>query len=244
MSQFRADRDILTTADSGPRDPHRCQLIVIHTTENADSTRPDDVATWQRDPANGSSYNLLVGTDGRTVRTNDDNYVPWAAGYTGNLVGLHASAVGRAARSRADWLALPAQLDGLARIAADWCNRYGIPARVLTADQVRAGQRGICGHNEVSHAWHEVSHTDPGPGFPYDDLLARIHRINNPPEETDEMTPEQDQIMRDIWEQLRGPGGKGWPQLGTTVDGHALTLVDGIAAVRDDLAALQEDETA
>lgn len=40
---------------------------------------------------------------------------------------------------------------------------------------------------------------------------------------------------REVWDQLRGPGGNGWPQLGQTKDGDNLTLVDAIAAVRHDL---------
>ncbi|QIS11774.1 hypothetical protein [Nocardia arthritidis] len=36
---------------------------------------------------------------------------------------------------------------------------------------------------------------------------------------------------RDIWVQLRGPDGKGWPQLGQNADGANRTPVDAIAAV-------------
>lgn len=41
--------------------------------------------------------------------------------------------------------------------------------------------------------------------------------------------------VRDIWDQLRGVNGKGWPQLGKNADGEDLTLVDAIAAVRRDI---------
>ena len=41
---------------------------------------------------------------------------------------------------------------------------------------------------------------------------------------------------REVWDQLRGPGGKGWRQLGQTKDGSDLTLVDAIAALRHDIA--------
>lgn len=57
-----------------------------------------------------------------------------------------------------------------------------------------------------------------------------------PPEDTDMgFTDEDRRIQREIWEQLRGPGGKGWPQLGKNADGQNLTLVDGIAALRRDV---------
>ena len=38
--------------------------------------------------------------------------------------------------------------------------------------------------------------------------------------------------------QLRGPGDNGWEQLGKNQDGQNLTLVDAVAAIRHDLAAM------
>lgn len=49
------------------------------------------------------------------------------------------------------------------------------------------------------------------------------------PEGNDDMTPEQEQMLREVWEQLRGPAGNGWPQLGQNDAGQNLTLVDGLA---------------
>ena len=47
--------------------------------------------------------------------------------------------------------------------------------------------------------------------------------------------------IQEIWRQLRGPGGKGWPQLGQNEKGQNLTLVDAVAAVRQQLAQIQTD---
>lgn len=49
-----------------------------------------------------------------------------------------------------------------------------------------------------------------------------------------------DSLSKDIWTQLRGPGGKGWAQLGKTAKGENLTLVDAIAAARQDMARLEQ----
>lgn len=49
------------------------------------------------------------------------------------------------------------------------------------------------------------------------------------PEEQD-LTPEQDEILRDIQIQLRGPGLAGWPQLGDDPAGNHLTVVDALAS--------------
>ncbi|MGV9412575.1 DUF1906 domain-containing protein [Nocardia sp. NPDC003693] len=49
-------------------------------------------------------------------------------------------------------------------------------------------------------------------------------------QEEQDLTPEQDQILRDIQTQLRGPGLAGWPQLGDDAQGNHRTLVDALAA--------------
>lgn len=229
MNQFKADIDMLTTADSGPRDTATVRLGVFHTTENSDNTPPANIARWQLNRANDSSYNILFGTRGTTVRSNDDNYIPWSAGRTGNRYGFHGSAVGRASRKREDWLKWPAQMESMSRWAADLASRYGIPLRWLTPEQVRGGSWGFCGHDEISKAWGEVNHTDPGKGFPHDLILARAAEINRSPNEPEEPGMTVDRDSHDlILDQLAGhpwPEWPGWPQLGDR------SLVDGLAAV-------------
>jgi hypothetical protein len=48
------------------------------------------------------------------------------------------------------------------------------------------------------------------------------------PQEED-LTPEEDAILRDIQIQMRGPGLGGWPQLGKDDQGHNRTVVDALA---------------
>ncbi|RJO76403.1 hypothetical protein D5S18_08750 [Nocardia panacis] len=51
-------------------------------------------------------------------------------------------------------------------------------------------------------------------------------------------------MLRDIQEQLHGPGLRGWPQLGTDADGHHRTLVDGLALALDRIDRLTEESAA
>lgn len=46
--------------------------------------------------------------------------------------------------------------------------------------------------------------------------------------------------IHEIWEQLRGPDGKGWAQLGKNDKGQNLTLVDAFASVTARLAAIEK----
>jgi len=49
----------------------------------------------------------------------------------------------------------------------------------------------------------------------------------------------QIEALQEVWRQLRGPEGKGWPQLGQNSKGQNLTLVDAVAALRQDLARIE-----
>ena len=46
--------------------------------------------------------------------------------------------------------------------------------------------------------------------------------------------------IQEIWRQLRGPQGNGWPQLGQNEHGQNLTLVDAVAALRQDVARIEK----
>ena len=46
--------------------------------------------------------------------------------------------------------------------------------------------------------------------------------------------------IQEIWRQLRGREGEGWPQLGQNERGQNLTLVDAVAAIRQDLARIEK----
>ena len=61
-----------------------------------------------------------------------------------------------------------------ARLVADICDRHGVPKRWVTPSQLRAGARGICTHLDVTQAWRQTDHDDPGPGFPKDAFMAAV----------------------------------------------------------------------
>ena len=46
--------------------------------------------------------------------------------------------------------------------------------------------------------------------------------------------------IQEIWRQLRGPAGNGWEQLGQNDKGQNLTLVDAVAAIRQDIARIEK----
>ena len=44
---------------------------------------------------------------------------------------------------------------------------YDVPIRKIGAIGLLAGRKGICGHNDISDAWGQTDHWDPGPHFPW-----------------------------------------------------------------------------
>lgn len=64
-----------------------------------------------------------------------------------------------------------------AALVAVLCRTFGIPTVRIGPDELRRGKRGICGHDDVSAAWHRTSHTDPGPGFPWDRYIGTVQRF-------------------------------------------------------------------
>ncbi|MBP2208154.1 hypothetical protein JOJ86_005880 [Rhodococcus percolatus] len=182
VGQLQADVTLLSPNDSGPRNPNNCGLAIVHTDEGDPNGRIEDLLGWLAQERAQASYTLVVGRDGRIGRSNDDNYVPWAAGSPANERGLHLCFKGRASQSRSEWLAQGRQLDAGARVLRDWRDRYGIPLVKLTGAQMRAGQEGVGGHADTVDAWHSTDHTDPGPGFPWDVLLAKAAGTTTPEE--------------------------------------------------------------
>jgi hypothetical protein len=55
-----------------------------------------------------------------------------------------------------------AMLERTARLTARLCLAYGVPIQFVGAKALRSGAHGITTHANVSAAWHESTHWDPG----------------------------------------------------------------------------------
>lgn len=231
--QFKADVDILTTADSGWRDPHKCLWGIFHTTEDPEGKDPAATARWQLDPANDSSYHILFGHTGKTVRSNDDDYTPWSVGQPGNRLGFHGSAVGRARRTRQEWLDRPEQVESMARWAADLHTRYGLPLRWLTVGEVREQRvKGFTSHAvywaAIGRAQGMEVRTDPGDGFPYDVVLERARQIAEGGDDVSDKSTPGDTRLDLVMDQFVGHPWSTWPGWEQLA---GLSLVDAVATI-------------
>ena len=215
--------------------------VAIHTTENGDQTRAEDVAQWQINTRTGS-YHVIVDSFATRLRCNTDDWSTWSTGNKGNDVLLHCAAVARASWSRSTWLAHDVLLNGIAIVVAHWLKNYGWPVEY---DADVDTLPGITDH-DATREWGGTDHTDPGPNFPWDVLLDKVARVLSPtPEKETAMTPEERSLLieirdlaRVIRDQLTGPGSAapGWPQGGnrTLYDlTAAIAEVEGVTGTRD-----------
>ena len=209
------------------------QFIALHSTE---SDRAMAAINWMESQENGS-YHDLVDTNGDEYRMVPDDKQAWAAMRTGNARGLHLCVAGRAAWPRSRWLGFNAQMVTAAARIAYWSQMHAIPLVRIGPADLRAGKKGICTHADISQAFRESDHTDPGVNYPVPELIGMalnqgglsmsdVDAINkftagfNGPIGSD---------VKDCRQQLTGGLDKGqypgWPQLGNR------TLVDALAAL-------------
>ena len=155
------------------------RVVVIHTVEAPErGTIAEDVArNWFATAAARSSAHYVVDNDS-IVRCVDEANTAWAAPGA-NADGIQIEHAGYAAQNPGQWGDdySRAMLDLSARLTADLCRRYAIPAVHLTPAQLAAGARGIIGHIDATNAYGpRGGHTDPGPSFPWDTYLELVRK--------------------------------------------------------------------
>lgn len=159
--------------DGGPRRDEEIRYIVVHSAEAPSNAAPG-VARYGATTNRSVSWHVVV-DDERRIRCLPDTFVAWAAPGV-NRSGLQIELCGYARYSRLDWYRHQATLKRAAWQVAEWCKRYGIPARWLADDELERGAKeGIVTHAQVSRVYRRSDHWDPGKGFPerYFMLLVR-----------------------------------------------------------------------
>ena len=133
--------------------------------------------------ASGSAHYVCDVTE--TVQCLGEDVIGWLAPPNGHSIGIEICADGGSrasfnnpshAYSPEQWLSPQVWLavEKAAHLTQQICHRYAIPVRRLTVADLKAGQRGICGHADVSAAWHQSDHDDPGPWFSWDQFIAAV----------------------------------------------------------------------
>jgi hypothetical protein len=172
----------------GPRSLGPIRLIVVHSMESREmGDTAETCANYFATTDRPASAHVCVDSNSR-VRSVKDSDIAYAAPGA-NHDGLHLELAGRAAQTREEWLDPYGQdlLSQAAHQVAEWSTGWGVPLKSLSAQQVRDGEWGVTTHNAVRLAYGLTDHTDPGEGFPMDELLSRSLAL---------LTPEEDEVVK------------------------------------------------
>jgi N-acetyl-anhydromuramyl-L-alanine amidase AmpD len=152
------------------------RVLVIHDMEAPEKgTTAENVARFFANNPNKTSAHYCIDNDSE-VQSVPDSSVAYAAPGA-NSDGLHFELAGYAAQRPADWddEFSRALLARTAKLVAAKAKQYNIPVRKLSASDLRdKSARGIVGHADVSDAFHQTTHRDPGPNFPWDSFVQLV----------------------------------------------------------------------
>jgi hypothetical protein len=162
------------------RDVGDVHFVCLHSTEGPLGSSAKNVALWWGGKSSPqTSANYICGDDGVYQSVNEMD-VAYAAGATGNHLGLHIELVGCRANSLGEWQAHPMTLDNAARLVADVCSRWNLPCVLLDSADLVSGRLGITTHEDVSKAWAQSTHTDCGRELA-DYIVTRAAMLCTPP---------------------------------------------------------------
>lgn len=226
-------------APSSSRSGARVIWICVHTAEGIRDV--DDLQAYFNSGVAASSH---AGADDRKL---EEGWVPYdRASWTlrnGNARSDNLELCGFAAWSRKEWLD---NHQGMLNNAALWirrrCNARGIPIVKLSAADVAAGKAGVIGHADYTNGTRDGSHWDPGPGFPWDVVIAKA-RGAAPEENEVELN---DPFVRDAWNDRPGTVGhviEGIRQLSESARTEAVKATAVATANKTELASLKAIET-
>jgi N-acetyl-anhydromuramyl-L-alanine amidase AmpD len=218
----------------------KVDLWLIHTQEGAGNA--DSLAQFLANPSNGVSYHYTVSEDpddhGVTVcDVVDTDLASWSV-LSANDRSINLCFAGSSVKwSRAQWLQQSRAINVAAYLCVQDCLKYGIAPNVILPPY-RSDPPGISDHRYVTDHLGDGTHTDVGPNFPWDVFRDAINKywqlatatatapapapVPTPaPAPAEFEYPPQDEMVKQIWEQMFGPQAQGWPDLfGKTADGR------------------------
>lgn len=150
--------------------------IVIHCTAGkGDAGHASGTAKYFQDPSATGSAHYIVDPK-VTLQCAYDTVVCWHAPPNPHSLGIEIEC-SLANDGKGHWQLAShvAMMQRAATLVAVKCLEHNVPAVKLSVADLKAGKHGICGHVDVSNAFHQSTHTDPGSYFPWSQFLAMVH---------------------------------------------------------------------
>lgn len=154
------------------------RVIVIHDMEAPENAlTAENVANYFATTETQASSHICVDNNSiiQCVKDNDVAYAAPGANHDGIQIEL----AGYAKQTLKEWLDDYGvqMLNRAADATAQYCLKYGIPARWLSNGDLHAGMKGVVGHNQVSEVYRKSTHRDPGPGFPWEYFMCAVRQF-------------------------------------------------------------------
>lgn len=158
------------------RGNHPINRIVIHSAViPCEPGRARQLGSWNASGATRGSWHYAV-DPAETIQCSYDSYICWHAPPNSHSIGIEMADLPSpwpTSRPRGWFRALALRwrwrgtnhrrmLDRTARLTAELALAYDIPIVWLRPRDLSAGRRGITTHAQVSAAWRQSSHWDPG----------------------------------------------------------------------------------
>lgn len=154
--------------------------IVIHTAEALEHSRTaENLQGWAASGPIGVSWHYAIDDD--TIAPSvQEAHTAWAAPGA-NARGIQIELAGYARQTAEEWADefSTKQLELCARLCAQICKRWRIPAAKVGPIEMGEGKPGICGHLDVTRGVGKgrTNHGDPGKYFPWSKFVARVREL-------------------------------------------------------------------
>lgn len=211
----------------------RPRLIVIHTMEAPERDgAARSTAMWVKTSGGDAQVSCHFTADNaEAIRCVEDRHAAFTQGSPWNDMSLSIEQAGYARQEDGDWhdAYSNGQRHIVARIVAAWCERWHIPPVFVGIDGLVDWQNctGITTHAAIARAsqrpelaplgYPPGNHTDPGPNYPMDELLAEVIALLGPTTPTDPAIPpisdEDDMTLYVTNSEPRTEGGLPYPPL-------------------------------
>lgn len=155
--------------------------VVIHSTVSpCREGQARATAAYFRSPSAGGSAHYVC-DPGDVVQVVFDSVIAWHSPPNSNSLGIELcdmpgqSESQKAPISRWRDREHAAMLKRAARLVAGLCLAYDVPIRKVGPVGLKLGRKGICGHIDVTRAFGQSSHWDPG-NFPWKQFIVMVRR--------------------------------------------------------------------
>ena len=149
--------------------------LVLHSTVSAcEPGGARSIAAYFRSEKSGGSAHYVVDPK-EVIQVVYDDVIAWHAPPNQHSIGIEMCDNPSTNIHRWNDENHQKMLKRTAKLVARLCLAYDIPARFLSPADLKAGKHGITTHNNVSQAFHESTHWDPG-FWPQKEFMDLVHK--------------------------------------------------------------------